>query len=570
MAVENVQIYATSDVARDIIQNSEYFTSAGKAVNEYVWNSLDYGKPNARVEVHVTHRKGKLKVRKGRTIRFKGLVIEEKKNGGGMSRDDLIRFFQMHAETLARKMGRRVRGRYGTGKSAAFGIGNTLIVDTVKDGKRNVVCLTREDLVSGSTRIPVQSLLTDQTTTKPDGTTIIIDRLKFKRLKVLSMEKFLIRSINRHLNNHDVFVGHDKLTYKTPEPEQTWSFDCPPEYRKWLGDCKLVMMLAKKELDEEERGLAILSNSYLLEVLPLESAGTAWSGRIFGEVDSPLLDSQDDIPTFDNTRSRLNRDNERVSALLAWVKECTKKVTKELEGKLKAMMDKKKFEKLEETAKELEELLNGDFADVLRELESTPQVAGVGGILGGVGLADSDKVLVGNPEGATGFSVVEDGSIPAVVSDVQGSGPVQPDPGEPLRAEISSDGIKADERSSGKEKRKPRGGFQIKCANLGKEAQRALFIPEKMVIQINLDFPELAIFGNDVEDFRFKSLLAEIAISEYAVATVSYKVENHSVDVEDTASSALYECRRTFNRLGRSLGPLLERWMSPSECKSWA
>jgi hypothetical protein len=36
----------------------------------------------------------------------------------------------------------------------------------------------------------------------------------------------------------------------------------------------------------------------------------------------------------------------------------------------------------------------------------------------------------------------------------------------------------------------------------------------------------------------------------------------------DTASSALYECRRTFNRLGRYLGPLLEKWMGPNECKS--
>jgi len=562
--VENGQIYATSDVARDIIQNSEYFTSAGKAVNEYVWNSLDYGRPNTRVEVHVIHRKGKLKVRKGRTVRFKGLVIEEKKNGGGMSRDDLMRFFQMHAETLARKMGRRVRGRYGTGKSAAFGIGNTLYVDTVKDGKHNIVCLTREDLVSGSTRIPVQSLLTDQPSTRPDGTMIIIDRLKFKRLKVLSMKNFLVRSINRHLNNHDVFVGHDKLVYKTPEHEQHWSFDCPSEYRKWLGDCNLVMMLAKKELDEEERGLAILSNSYLLEVLPLESAGTAWSGRVFGEIDSPLLDSQDDIPTFDNTRSRLNRDNERVQVLLTWVKECTKKVTKELEGQLKAMMDKKKSEKLQETAEDVESLLNRDFAEIVRELESGPRVSGVGDIPGGMGPADDDKVLVSNPDGDKGYSITEDGRVPVLVSEGVGSGPVQPDPGEPKRAEITDDGAKADEKSSGKQKQKPRGGFRIEYDHLGKEAQRALFIPERMVIQINLDFPELSVFGDDVEDFRFKSLFAEIAISEYAVATVSYKVENHSVDVDDSAASALYECRRTFNRLGRNLGPLLQKWMGAS------
>src|SRR5208283_3226304 len=115
------KIYAVSDVSRDILQNSDYFTSAGKAVNEYVWNSVDYCKPGARVEVKVTKGHGKVGVRKRGTLRFNGLVIMETKGGGGMSREDLRRFFTMHGETLARKEGRHVRGRFGTGKSAAFG-----------------------------------------------------------------------------------------------------------------------------------------------------------------------------------------------------------------------------------------------------------------------------------------------------------------------------------------------------------------------------------------------------------------------------------------------------------------
>ena len=40
----------------------------------------------------------------------------------------------MHGENLQRKKGKRTRGRFGTGKSAAFGIANTLEIDTIKDG----------------------------------------------------------------------------------------------------------------------------------------------------------------------------------------------------------------------------------------------------------------------------------------------------------------------------------------------------------------------------------------------------------------------------------------------------
>src|SRR2546426_5150539 len=152
------EIYARSDVARDIIQNADYFTSAGKAVNEYVWNSIDYRKPSSRVEVHVRKKRGKIGVRKRRVVKFNGITIEETKNGGGMSRDDLKRFFTMHGETLARKEGRVVRGRFGTGKSAAFGIGKTLIVDTIKDGHRNVVKLDIAALKPGLHQVPIDSL----------------------------------------------------------------------------------------------------------------------------------------------------------------------------------------------------------------------------------------------------------------------------------------------------------------------------------------------------------------------------------------------------------------------------
>ena len=75
--MSNFELFARSDVARDIEQNSAYFTSVGKSVYEYVSNSVDYSKPGTRVEVHVTRTRGKLTVRKHRTVKYSGIVVED-------------------------------------------------------------------------------------------------------------------------------------------------------------------------------------------------------------------------------------------------------------------------------------------------------------------------------------------------------------------------------------------------------------------------------------------------------------------------------------------------------------
>lgn len=62
-----------------------------------------------------------------------------------MFRKGLSSFFQMHGENILRKQGKRVRGRFGTGKCAAFGLANSLCIDTTQAGSRNVVELHRQD-----------------------------------------------------------------------------------------------------------------------------------------------------------------------------------------------------------------------------------------------------------------------------------------------------------------------------------------------------------------------------------------------------------------------------------------
>src|SRR5262245_8164033 len=144
------QLKVTSHVGRDLLASAASFKNEAVVVWEYVVNGLQYVDPGVSPRIQVTVLAG-----------GKGIRIAD--NGSGMSGADLEHFFQMHGENLERRAGRPGRGKFGTGKSAAFGIANTLRVDTVRNGKRNVAVLTRDMInASDGEEIPVQWAVKDE------------------------------------------------------------------------------------------------------------------------------------------------------------------------------------------------------------------------------------------------------------------------------------------------------------------------------------------------------------------------------------------------------------------------
>ncbi len=112
---QNGQLYVTSHVARDLLQNAALFRTDKLVVWEYVSNGLEYVDKGTNPVVKVTLDSGK-----------KRIIIAD--NGRGMDWRDLQNFFVMHGENIDRKHGKPGRGRFGTGKSAAFGIADILRV----------------------------------------------------------------------------------------------------------------------------------------------------------------------------------------------------------------------------------------------------------------------------------------------------------------------------------------------------------------------------------------------------------------------------------------------------------
>lgn len=399
------KISVKSHVSRDFLQNAVYFNTLPKVVWEYVSNSLDNGKDDVPTTVAVEIRKDD-----------NTLIIAD--NGDGMSRDDLERFFTMHGENIQRKRGKRVRGRFGTGKSAAFGIAKSLLIDTRHNGKRNVVSLHLEDIkkaTSGET-FEVNEVVVDEKTDQDDGTIIEIKEFMTPRMDIDATISYIEKHLSRYRMRANVIINGHTCKFKELPSVATIIVQAPKEVEKHIGLPTLTIKIAPFALDQDERGVDILSEGIWHETTLGDVEGKELSERLFGEVDIPLLEQvSDDVAPFDNTRNNLlNRANPRVVILIAWISQELEKVRQTL---VKEEREKRKTEqarKLAQEAQRMADILNEDFKNFMFDLEVSRRVTGKtkskinefvalqGEILPGGGDQDSAWQQSGQPHGNGG------------------------------------------------------------------------------------------------------------------------------------------------------------------------
>ena len=137
MSNNAVQLEVTSHVGRDLLASAQLFRDEKDVVWEYVVNSLQYVDRGISPRVQVF-------------VKPRAKVIEVHDNGTGMDADGISHYFEIHGENVERRVGRPGRGKFGTGKCAAFGIAKRLTVDTRRNGLRNVVELTRDAIDESS------------------------------------------------------------------------------------------------------------------------------------------------------------------------------------------------------------------------------------------------------------------------------------------------------------------------------------------------------------------------------------------------------------------------------------
>lgn len=545
--IEPQKLVVRTHVGRDLLQTSQLFRTLEAAAWEYVANSLEYVAAGVQPKVTVEL-----------DIRNKTVTISD--NGRGMDASGLQQFFTMHGENQDRKSGKRGRGKFGTGKSAAFGIARNLRVSTVKDGRRNVVELALDDIkASEGEDIPVRWLVRDESAESESGTVISIQDVLLPRLQ----PEPLVRNVERHLAywralDPTVYVGPHLCEPWQPSIAATHHFSPNDEQRAVLGDIDLTVKVAQAPLGEGLYGIAVTTAPGVL--VAIESAGVEakeFGTYLFGEVEVPGLESPgDELAAYDLSRSlKLNPSNLVAATLIGFIGYHLDQVRKGLVEEQRQRRHEQQFQQLESAAAVIATLLNEDLssvADRLADIKAmrrrSGSVAEAGATGGG---SDSDSWVEGDQEPGLLDVSHHESETPRIERGREA--PVIAVPGQPV--EDGTDHVSP--RGGVGSKPRPRGGLEVHYDHLGPDRDRSEYIEASKVILINLDHPMVAaaIGLGGVEDVAFKRLSYEIAFCQYALA-VSQEFLRRDPDL--TADDVLYEVRDALRRVTRKASNLYQ------------
>jgi hypothetical protein len=532
----------TSHVGRDLLAAAASFKKEDSVVWEYVVNSLQYVDPGIipNVQVNISPKKGR---------------IEILDNGRGMTTEDLKRFFTMHGENIDRSQGRPGRGKFGTGKSAAFGIANQLTIQTTRNGLRNRVELTRGmiDLSSGKD-IPLNWLEKEEQTDEPNGTVIEIDGVYLKKISIQPVCDYIERHLSAFRNTEaKVAVNSHICEYREPEYSDVKVFRPNDKQVEDIGDVELTIKVSKVPLEKSAQGIAISSGvGNLVAIEDGGISGKEFGNFLFGEVDVPALELSDSkIEPYDTSRSlQLNPSHPVASVLLGFIGSKLDEVRRELAKEAREARKTEEARRLAQEADKIAELINEDYRqyrDRLSQIRSATSKRGHTPTTEG-GDGAGDETQEGWVEGLTQRGDISP-TYPRGPSERQSTGEGR---SRAKKIEPNEDGKNIVDPAEKKSKGPSRsvGGFGVEYAHLGTEEHRSRYDPTRLTILINLDHPvvDTSLQRNGPEDISFRRLAYEIAFTEYSMA-VGYEFIQQDPDMP--ADELLYEVRSTLNRVTR-------------------
>lgn len=536
-----------SHVGRDLLASAALFKTEAAAVWEYVANGLEYVERGTPPVVSVA-------------VNTKDRTITVTDNGRGMSDEDLQHYFTMHGENRDRRAGRPGRGKFGTGKSAAFGIARRLRIQTVHDGLYNEVLLTRAAIdQSDGTAIPIEWVVSNRPTDAPNGTTVTIDGSLLDRIDAAS----IIQYVERHLGafpGAQVAVNSHVCEYREPQVANAYTFTPSEKQAAAIGQVTLTIKVAQAPLEPLQQGVTVTAGAG--NVVGIERAGLErkeFGNYLFGDVDVPKLEEPCDIMPYDPTRNlELNPNHPVVRVLLGFIGAKMEEVRGELVKREQDRRSSAQAKALEQESAKIAELLNKDFRDQelrLREIQRAVRRASAGPApASGSGGSDGEgeqRFAAGTQQPGTRASA--NGSGGARPGAGNGGTNLGGSAGTPDPAGV--DPLSATNKA-GKAKPAPaQGGFAVEYRPLGVDEERSRYDHESMTILINPDHPVLAaaLEKGGVNDVAFRRLSYEIAFSEYAIA-MGY--EKAIEDPEMPADDLLYEVRSTLNRIARAAANL--------------
>ncbi len=533
-----------TNIGKNFLQLSALFTTAAASIWEYVSNSLEYrdAPDGTLITVDIDNKK-------------KTVTISD--NGNGMNEKELESFFTTAGENLARK-GKQAswmkRGKNGTGKAAAFGIGDELILETVQGGVKNKYKLTRSMLekCDDDGSVEPESLIVNQTTNESNGTKI---QIKGLNRKIYNNE--VINKIEReisHLRNYDIKISVNDYLCEFQQLDIVRSFilESSGAVKERYGKFEAKVDISRIPLQENDVGIKILCNKNIIGIEDCGIGRSECGSLITGEVDIPELEKPIDGISPDNQvrDQKLNKNHKGVKELIFFLGPKLEDIRKRLAEEKAEDRNTAQAKKLTKITNDLATSLNKEWNRSQRQLHE---------IRTGTNSHNSNSIY---------FEEGNDSDMEAIIEGEEVGVEASSDTKDNRQDNTSGSGGETNEILNknddadiggqivpGERVRKRTAGFSVDHESLGEDEHRSVYRKNELKIVINKDHPSVKACLNscngDVENQSFKRLIFEIVFREFEHAVAQEMVIGND---NYPPSDLLFEMRAKYDKLARSIG----------------
>lgn len=523
-------------VGRDLIQNGNYFTHPPKAILEYVKNGYNYQKIGVDSEVNIN-------------IDIDNDQISISDNGRGMSSSQINdNFLVMHGENEDRKKNNPTDGLFGTGKCAFLGIAKILEVKTVQNKKLNHFIIDEDEIksIEGAKNIPVRELQTDKIVNTPDGSLMIIRKLKSKVKKnknIISQTASQVKKIIKHKKNTRIFINDNLIETKDPELDFSLEFqtDNNVELSKYIKNTTLKVSVAKSWLENDEAGINIYSKTVHLERTLGGLDNNDYSKFIFGEININELSDFPEGEIFNNNRDGLNKSHDFVKAIINFVGQSVDEVIKKIKSNQNSKKIEEEDKKFDKLCEEIEDKIN-DFWD---NLQTKPE-----------------NQLIGNKKGSSNIisniknNIFTKGDEIALTANQNNDFRTLTDKKLKNKNEKNDFKNRKEDKNQHKNSKltskntNSKSRYSVIKKDLGVEETRCLWRKDKSTIYINTGHKQIISLRKQYayESKFFKFFIQDLAFSEFTYAIVRQYMDEKIVT---NAPEAFYQFRSLIDEFSK-------------------
>jgi hypothetical protein len=259
-----------SNVARDILKRSSDFRDFACVVFEYIANAHEsYQIDDLDREIHIDITKGA----KGK--------VQIRDNGCGMYLESLIKFWTMHGETSRRENGLNLRGYNGTGKIAGYKYFTSMVLETVKDGLRNVTRLGRkhiEDMAKTAGSVKIDEIAVNEPTDFPNGTTVTLSNslAALTTAQIIELRKKISMEMMMWMKGTKVYVNGELVEPEAVTYDETFTISSED------GKMELQVFFLDRGYKDEMQSIFINAGPVFIAAENYGKEGHRFSSKVHG------------------------------------------------------------------------------------------------------------------------------------------------------------------------------------------------------------------------------------------------------------------------------------------------